>query len=215
MDHRDHREHRVGIADQPLLEQTLHARQGLGPEIVGRGVAGAVEAQHEVAVDDLQARDHAAGLAAQHALVADEHHVIRALVETEVLSEDAANHVEEELSDQLEQALQVVQTSPPGPDEGYEPNGPWSGYARICPVEEPDTSVSTEQLGHAFHVPRRTATAENAEHESVRTFMQEQVPAIVSRFRDDPEVRVVILRGTGEKAFISGADISRFSKDRY
>src|ERR1700712_5167758 len=34
-------------------------------------------------------------------------------------------------------------------------------------------------------------------------------------FRDDPEVRVVILTGAGDKAFVSGADISQFEKTRH
>ena len=33
--------------------------------------------------------------------------------------------------------------------------------------------------------------------------------------RDDPEVRVVILAGAGDKAFVSGADISQFEKTRH
>src|ERR1700756_6076948 len=33
--------------------------------------------------------------------------------------------------------------------------------------------------------------------------------------RDDPEVRVVILVGAGDKAFVSGADISQFEKSRH
>ena len=33
--------------------------------------------------------------------------------------------------------------------------------------------------------------------------------------RDDPEVRVVILIGAGDKAFVSGADISQFEKSRH
>jgi enoyl-CoA hydratase len=33
--------------------------------------------------------------------------------------------------------------------------------------------------------------------------------------RDDPEVRVVILTGAGDKAFVSGADISQFEKTRH
>src|SRR6202045_2890780 len=33
--------------------------------------------------------------------------------------------------------------------------------------------------------------------------------------RDDPEVRVVILAGAGDKAFVSGADISQFEKNRH
>src|SRR5436305_8415958 len=33
--------------------------------------------------------------------------------------------------------------------------------------------------------------------------------------RDDPEVRVVILTGAVDKAFVSGADISQFEKTRH
>ena len=33
--------------------------------------------------------------------------------------------------------------------------------------------------------------------------------------RDDPQVRVVILTGAGDKAFVSGADISQFEKNRH
>src|SRR6202051_217933 len=32
--------------------------------------------------------------------------------------------------------------------------------------------------------------------------------------RDDPDLRVVILTGAGDKAFVSGADISQFEKNR-
>ncbi len=44
--------------------------------------------------------------------------------------------------------------------------------------------------------------------------MQEAIPTILRDFRDDPEVRVVVMAGAGEKAFVSGADISEFEKRR-
>ncbi len=37
---------------------------------------------------------------------------------------------------------------------------------------------------------------------------------ILDEFRSDPNVRVVLLRGAGGKAFVSGADISRFENER-
>jgi len=43
--------------------------------------------------------------------------------------------------------------------------------------------------------------------------MYEATAAAMERYARDPAVRVVILRGEGDKAFISGADISQF-KDR-
>lgn len=44
--------------------------------------------------------------------------------------------------------------------------------------------------------------------------MQEAIPPIVENFAKDDAIRVVVVRGAGEKAFISGADISEFEKRR-
>lgn len=44
--------------------------------------------------------------------------------------------------------------------------------------------------------------------------MSEATAAAMERYARDPEVRVVILRGEGDKAFISGADISQFKERR-
>jgi len=40
------------------------------------------------------------------------------------------------------------------------------------------------------------------------------VPKALKEFEADPEVRVIVLKGDGEKAFISGADISQFEELR-
>jgi enoyl-CoA hydratase/carnithine racemase len=37
----------------------------------------------------------------------------------------------------------------------------------------------------------------------------------LTELRDDPDVRVVVLTGAGGKAFVSGADISQFEKERH
>jgi enoyl-CoA hydratase/carnithine racemase len=44
--------------------------------------------------------------------------------------------------------------------------------------------------------------------------MSQAAGDVLEDFTADPAVRVVILRGTGDKAFISGADISTFEKNR-
>jgi len=44
--------------------------------------------------------------------------------------------------------------------------------------------------------------------------MQIAVPRILGAFAADPEVHVIVVRGAGEKAFVSGADISEFSDKR-
>jgi enoyl-CoA hydratase/carnithine racemase len=45
--------------------------------------------------------------------------------------------------------------------------------------------------------------------------MWEGLGAALIELRDDPGVRVVILVGAGDKAFVSGADISQFEKTRH
>ena len=45
--------------------------------------------------------------------------------------------------------------------------------------------------------------------------MWEGLGLALTELRDDPEVRVVIMVGAGDKAFVSGADISQFEKTRH
>ncbi len=49
---------------------------------------------------------------------------------------------------------------------------------------------------------------------AVSADMWEQIPGAVETLAQDPEVRVLILRGAGEQAFVSGADISEFEERR-
>ncbi len=60
-----------------------------------------------------------------------------------------------------------------------------------------------------------TMTFNNPErHNAVSFEMWEKVGAILEDFRADPEIRVVVLTGAGGKAFVSGADISKFGDER-
>jgi enoyl-CoA hydratase len=45
--------------------------------------------------------------------------------------------------------------------------------------------------------------------------MWEGLGSALIELRDNPDVRVVILTGAGDKAFVSGADISQFEKNRH
>jgi len=51
-------------------------------------------------------------------------------------------------------------------------------------------------------------------HNAVSYEMWLAVPKIIAAFEADPAVRVIVLTGAGEKAFVSGADISEFEKKR-
>jgi len=44
--------------------------------------------------------------------------------------------------------------------------------------------------------------------------MWEAIPQVLERFAADSEVRLVVLAGAGDKAFVSGADISQFESQR-
>ena len=44
--------------------------------------------------------------------------------------------------------------------------------------------------------------------------MWDAVPTIMDRFESDPAIRAIVLRGAGEKSFVSGADISEFEAQR-
>ncbi|MED5263125.1 MAG: 2-oxoglutarate dehydrogenase E1 component [Myxococcota bacterium] len=68
------------------------------------------------------------------------------LVESGVLSLEAARDMDSELGEQLKQALEVIQSRPPEPDEPYEPRGPWEGYSRTPPDVDVETAVPVEQL---------------------------------------------------------------------
>lgn len=49
---------------------------------------------------------------------------------------------------------------------------------------------------------------------AVSVEMQQALPVIFEAFQKDDSVRVVVMRGAGEKAFVSGADISQFEERR-
>jgi 2-oxoglutarate dehydrogenase E1 component len=68
------------------------------------------------------------------------------LLERGILTPADVERLEEDLSGQLAHALEVIETRPPGPDEPYEPRGPWTGFSRTCPEEEPGTGVALDQL---------------------------------------------------------------------
>lgn len=55
---------------------------------------------------------------------------------------------------------------------------------------------------------------QQAKYNAVTYDMRRAIPAILQNFVEDDDVRVVIVCGAGEKAFISGSDISQFGDKR-
>jgi enoyl-CoA hydratase/carnithine racemase len=61
-----------------------------------------------------------------------------------------------------------------------------------------------------------TITFNNPEkRNAVSLDMWDGLGQALAELRDDADVRVVVLTGTGDKAFVSGADISQFEKSRH
>ena len=53
-----------------------------------------------------------------------------------------------------------------------------------------------------------------ARHNAVSFEMWQALPVVLADFVQDPAVRVIVLKGAGEKAFVAGADISQFKEKR-
>ena len=51
-------------------------------------------------------------------------------------------------------------------------------------------------------------------HNAVSLDMWEAAVGILDDFRNDPNITVVVVTGAGGRAFVSGADISKFEKER-
>ena len=58
------------------------------------------------------------------------------------------------------------------------------------------------------------ANAEPERRNAITFDMWRRIPECVAELAGDDDVRVVVLRGQGEVAFISGADISEFERLR-
>ena len=53
-----------------------------------------------------------------------------------------------------------------------------------------------------------------ARRNAVSLEMWQEVPRVLDAYAADPEIRVIILKGEGDKAFVAGADISQFKEKR-
>jgi 2-oxoglutarate dehydrogenase E1 component len=94
-----------------------------------------------------------------------------------ILRDSDLGRIEEDMNAQLAQALDMIETRPPGPDEPYDPRGPWTGFSRTLPEQEPDTAVPVEQLAQiaerigsvpsAFHVHPKLAALLERRHKVV------------------------------------------------
>jgi len=75
-------------------------------------------------------------------------------------------------------------------------------------------SVATEKLIAEVEGPIGWMIFNNpARRNAVSVEMWRAIPVILDAFESDPAVRVIALRGAGDKAFVSGLDISQFEEE--
>jgi enoyl-CoA hydratase/carnithine racemase len=110
---------------------------------------------------------------------------------------------------------------------------PVRGWGNI--LQQPNVELSSPKAAPMLNVPKTTdkshadgkilqsvtegvgvITFNNPEKRNAMSLdMWQGLGLALVELRDDPEVRVVILVGAGDKAFVSGADISQFEKTRH
>jgi enoyl-CoA hydratase/carnithine racemase len=73
-----------------------------------------------------------------------------------------------------------------------------------------DNKMLSRKDGHVGYVIYNNPEKHNA----VSLDMWQAAAGILDDFRDDKDIHVVVVTGAGGKAFVSGADISRFEKER-
>ncbi len=82
-------------------------------------------------------------------------------------------------------------------------------------MTNPSYTSSTERVqtwldGRALHIRFNNP----ARHNALSVDMWEAIPPLLRIAQDDDRVRIVVFSGAGEKAFVSGADISQFEDMR-
>lgn len=78
--------------------------------------------------------------------------------------------------------------------------------AYSSPTERVQAWVETSTLHIRFNNPAR--------HNALSVDMWEAIPALLAQAEQDAQIRLVVFSGVGEKAFVSGADISQFEDMR-
>jgi enoyl-CoA hydratase len=81
-------------------------------------------------------------------------------------------------------------------------------------MNAPERSASAQLLVRKEGAVGWLILSNLAKHNAITLDMWSAFPEALTRFAQDPEVRLVVLAGDGERAFASGADISQFAQQR-
>jgi len=128
------------------------------------------------------------------------------------LSSEEAALIEQQRKTALREALELIHSRPPGPDEPYEPRGPWTGYSRLRPDEPLDTAVSLARLVQIAqgisHVPSYFKV-----HQKLQTILDSRVKAVTEGLAIDWGLAEALAFGSllleGTPVRLSGQDCSR------
>jgi 2-oxoglutarate dehydrogenase E1 component len=128
------------------------------------------------------------------------------------LSAEEAALIEQHRNDVLKEALEVIHSKPPGPDEPYEPRGRWSGYSRLRPDEEIETGIPPLRLAQIAEGISRMPSYFNV-HKKLRTILDSRNKAIAEGLPIDWGLGEALAFGSllleGTPVRISGQDSSR------
>jgi len=134
------------------------------------------------------------------------------LVERGALDGEIAETIETRLSDALQHALQVIHTRPPGADEPYDPRGPWTGFERVRPAEQIDTTVSVELLEQVAEGVGSVPAGFEV-HPKLRTLLEKRRKALLADHPLDWAMGELFAFGSlvleGTPVRLSGQDSSR------
>jgi 2-oxoglutarate dehydrogenase E1 component len=133
------------------------------------------------------------------------------LIETGVLRTEDAQAIEARLSEQLDEALAEMKVDPPGPDEPYEPRGPWTGFDRKASVAAV-TAVPVERLQQVAERIAQTPAGFDL-HKKLKPFLEKRAKAIPDDGEIDWAFAEALAFGTllleGHHVRLSGQDSSR------
>ena len=134
------------------------------------------------------------------------------LIANGVLEPADAEEIERKLSDELQTALAAIKVQPPGPDEPYEPRGPWTGFDRRAPIEAAVTAVSVERLQQVAERIAQTPVGFEM-HNKLKPFLERRAKAIPEGGEIDWAFGEALAYGTllleGYNVRLSGQDSSR------
>jgi 2-oxoglutarate dehydrogenase E1 component len=134
------------------------------------------------------------------------------LIARGILQVADVERIEADLSAQLREALDRIETRSPGPDEPYDPIGPWRGFSRTEPEADPDTAVSVEQL---TQIAERLATTPTgfAVHPKLASMLERRRKVVAEDGPIDWGLAEALAFGTlvveGSSVRLSGQDSAR------